>query len=636
MYEENTRFSWTGLFIKIIIVIIFILFTVWLLSLSTKNITKGMSDSLNVLTDNIFSQNVDKMKDVGKSYFTTERLPKKVGETKTLSLAKMYDENLILELKDKNGNACSAKNSYVSVEKLETEYQMKVYLECGDESDYVRVIMGCYNYCSTDICEKKESEDAQKLEYEYSRTSGGSWTNWGAWSEWSKTSVTKTNSRDVETKVVKENYTYDKTITDTKYIGLAKCPSMDGYDLVSNKNGVCTYNKTVAETTDPSRCPSTYNGYNLVSQDGFTCHYSKGADVYTEPNKCASTYNGYNLVRQDGFTCYYSKDASSTTEPNKCASTYNDYILVSQDGFTCNYSKDTSTYADPNKCPSTYGDYQLTSQNGFTCNYSKDATVTISASCTEKAGQPIYDRQCYQVIVGTNTTIDCTNYCHQVVQNVYETRCNDVIVGYTPTTRTCTCPNGYTKSGETCKKPGTATTTTTVGCPSGYSKSGSRCVKPGTATTTTTVGCPSGYSKSGNQCVKPGTATTTTTVGCPSGYSKSGNQCVKQGTATTTTTVGCPSGYEKRGNFCVKEVTSVKTANNTCATGERKEDDKCYKDTTRIETVTGTRNVTYYRYRTRSYVGGTIDYKWSTSKNDTSLINAGYKLTGKTRTIGGK
>ena len=80
MYEENNRFSWTNLFIKIIIVIIFILFTVWLLSLSTKNITRGMSDSLGVLTDNIFSQNVDKMKEVGKSYFTTERLPGKVGE----------------------------------------------------------------------------------------------------------------------------------------------------------------------------------------------------------------------------------------------------------------------------------------------------------------------------------------------------------------------------------------------------------------------------------------------------------------------------------------------------------------------------------------------------------------------------
>ncbi len=132
MYEESERFSWASLFIKIIIVIIFVLFTIWLLSLSTKNATKGLSNSLNVLTDNIFAENVDRMKEVGKSYFTTERLPEKVGDVKTLTLASMYDKNLILEVKDKNGNACSAKNSYVSVEKMETEYQMKVYLECGN------------------------------------------------------------------------------------------------------------------------------------------------------------------------------------------------------------------------------------------------------------------------------------------------------------------------------------------------------------------------------------------------------------------------------------------------------------------------------------------------------------------------
>ena len=82
MYEENRRFSWTNLFIKIIIVVIFILFTIWLLKLTMKSATLGMSNSLDVLTDGIFSQNVEKMKEVGKSYFTTERLPKKVVSTK--------------------------------------------------------------------------------------------------------------------------------------------------------------------------------------------------------------------------------------------------------------------------------------------------------------------------------------------------------------------------------------------------------------------------------------------------------------------------------------------------------------------------------------------------------------------------
>ena len=539
MYEENNRFSWTSLFIKIIIVVIFILFTIWLLSLSTKNATKGMSNSLNVLTDNIFKENIDRMKDVGKSYFTTERLPEKVGEVKTLTLQSMYDKNLILEVKDKNGKACSAKNSYVSIEKLETEYQMKVYLECGDESNFIKVIMGCYNYCNTDICEKKDQDvtPASGIEYQYSKTTGGSWTPWGNWSEWSKTSVTKTSYRDVETKIVTETYSYDKVVTDSKYVGEATCPKISGYNYVSSANGLCHYTKTVTITDEP-KCAATYNGYTLVSQNGSTCNYSKTTRSTANPVSCAKTYNGYNLTSQNGFTCYYSKTTNGTTNPVSCSKTYNGY--------------------------------NLTSQNGFTCNYSK----TVS------------NQECYQVPVGVKTVTPCSGCGVQVI-TVYDTKCE-----------------------------------------TSYS----------TATTTTTVGCPSGYTKKNNTCVANNstTSTTTTTVGCPTGYTKSGNTCVKETTATTTTTLACATGFEKRGNVCARDNVYKITQDAICSEGERMSEGKCYKDTTHTETVTGTKNVTYYRYRLREYTGGTTTYKWSTSNNDRSLINAGYRLTGKTRNIGGK
>ena len=579
MYEDSRRFSWTSLFIKIIIVIIFILFTIWLLQLSMKSATRGMSNSINVLTDGIFSQNVEKMKEVGKSYFTTERLPKKVGEVKKLSLARMYDEGLILEVKDKNGNACSAKNSYVSVEKMDTEYQMKVYLECGEEKDSVIVIMGCYNYCNTDICEKNNEA---AIEYEYSKTTGGSWTNWGNWTNWSTNGVSKTNSRDVDTKVVKENYSYDKKNTNSILIGNATCPTVDGYTFKSSSNGVCTYTKIFVDTKNPTTCPSTSGDYKLVSQNGFTCNYSKSTTSTTSPEKCPSTNGDYNLVSQNGFTCNYSKTVKGTTNPSSCASTY--------------------------------GEYNLVSQNGFTCNYSKTTTSTINATKSTSGGDPIYGQSCYNVAVGTKIVSSCTG-CAKSVQTVYETRCESVVTGYTSTTTSYSCPKGYTKSGSTCSISSTASTTTTVGCPSGYTKSGNSCVA--------------------NSCT---TSTKTTTVGCPSGYTKSGSSCVSNtsATATKTTKVSCPSGYEQRGNTCAKEATYKVTETALCDTGLRQNNGKCYKDETTVERVTGVKDVTYYRYRTRSYTGGTTDYKWSTSNNDTSLLNAGYKLTGKTRNIGGK
>ena len=575
MYEEDKRFSWTNLFIKLIIVIIFILFTVWLLSLSTKSVTRGMSNSLDVLTDNIFSQNVEKMKEVGKSYFTTERLPQKIGEVKTLSLAKMYDENLILEIKDKNGNACSAKNSYVSVEKMENEYQMKVYLECGEESDYVKVIMGCYNYCDKDICEKQDIPETKAMEYEYSKTSGGSWGPYGNWSEWSKTSVTKNNYRDVETKVVKEEYSYDKNETNSVYTGVATCPEVDGYSYTGINNGVCSYERIVTDVKDPASCPATNGDYKLISQNGFTCNYSK------------STYG--------------------TTVPRTCPATNGDYELVSQNGFTCNYAKSAYGTTSPSACPATNGDYSLVSQNGFTCNYSKSTTVTIAA--TKGGGEPIYSESCS--IVGYDTVRPCSTCGVQMVP-IYS--CTNVITGYTPVTYTC--PNNYRKnSTTTCVGTKVETTTSTVGCPGGYTKSNGTCVA-----NTATV------------------STKTTTVGCPDGYTKSNGTCVSNTAtvSTKTTTVECPANYEKRGNFCTKDITYKTTRNSVCPAGERMSKGNCYRDEVTVQTYTGIRDVTYYRYRLREYTGGTTDYKWSTSNNDQSLISAGYKLTGKSRELGGK
>ena len=57
----------------------------------------------------------------------------------------------------------------------------------------------------------------------------------------------------------------------------------------------------------------------------------------------------------------------------------------------------------------------------------------------------------------------------------------------------------------------------------------------------------------------------------------------------------------------------------------------CVKTETKYEERT--KKTTYYRFRTRTYTEGVTTYKWSTSKNDKTLLNAGYKRTGKTRTV---
>lgn len=411
MEEENRRGSWASFFIKGIIVIIFVLFTVWLLSLSNR----GISDKLDILTDKIFAENIDRMKEVGKSYFTTERLPEKVGEVKTLTLAKMYDEKLILELKDKNGNACSARNSYVSIEKMDNEYRMKIYLECGEESDYIIVIMGCYDYCKTDICEKKEEEvkptpvnptptNNSHTEYEYKKTTDGKWTDWGNWYEWSKTEVSSTNYRQVESKTVKEEYSYDTKVTDTRYANYnVSCPS--GY---SRSDGKCIKTVKSVKTSDPV-CPSTLDGYTFVSRSGFTCNYSLVTTSKSEPI-CANKYGDGTYTSISNFTCYYKVSGSCQR---------------------VEYQELTTKYCGTVAC----GQYYVTK---YKTVCSPDKTISTSASC--KTG--------YTNINGICTLTSTKNM----------------------SASNATCPSGYSKNGNTCSKTITSTQTKDVikTCPSGY------------------------------------------------------------------------------------------------------------------------------------------------------------------------
>ena len=137
---------------KLILIIIFVLLLIWLVPWPNMD---SYINSLNPLKDQIFNSNLQTMKDAGITYFTTERLPKEVGDKTTLSLQQMLDMKLLIPFTDRNGNSCDVTKSYVSLEKKETEYVMKVNLKCGEEEDYILVHLGCYSYCDKDICEAK-------------------------------------------------------------------------------------------------------------------------------------------------------------------------------------------------------------------------------------------------------------------------------------------------------------------------------------------------------------------------------------------------------------------------------------------------------------------------------------------------
>ena len=142
--------------IGFLLVAILIFILLWLFP-TKQGIKDSLADSLAPLYDRIFAENIDTMKEVAIAYYTTDRLPKKEGDTEKLTLGEMLEMKLLLAIKDKNGDMCDPDDSYVEITKMDKEYKMKVNLSCGDEEDYIIVYLGCYDYCLNDVCEKKES-----------------------------------------------------------------------------------------------------------------------------------------------------------------------------------------------------------------------------------------------------------------------------------------------------------------------------------------------------------------------------------------------------------------------------------------------------------------------------------------------
>ena len=477
--EDERRINIVKVLLKLIVVVLVILFSAWIVTKICSNNNPINSDKL---VDQVFQDNLNRMKEVGISYFTLERMPKNVGDKEKITLQDMYDKNLILEIRDEENNLCSDTDSYIEVEKYNDEYQMKINLSCSNRKDYIIVVMGCYNYCKNEICEKQEQDvitdsdnDSQQntvIEYEYYKATNGKWTDWSAWSAWQKTYLEPTEYRKVETKVVQEDYTYESTIEEDEYADvIISCPS--GYSL--NSEGT-KCKKISNETTNPV-CP-TISGYTLYNQNGFTCKYKSNTTV----NPVCPSLNGYTIIsnQSSGWTCVYKK-----------------YLRQGQ-GLSVPQNTSTRIY--------------------------EFVTTALIHDC------------------------DTCSYYSGVIYNIFARKTQSAV--------------------------------------------------------------------------------------CPSGYTKIGNSCVK----TKTNAATCPSGYEKINNTCKKVY--YKSIIKSCPTGftlTNETNQRCYKKVTSVITMHDVRDVTYYRYATREYINGTIDYKWSTSNNDKSLLNNGYKLTGRTRTKkGGK
>lgn len=454
---EHRGFPFRDFLLKLILIIIFVFLLIWLLPkfISPKLVTKTNESTEQVdissLTSQIFSDNLEKMKDVAISYYTDERLPKEVGDSDQMTLSDMIGKKLIVALIDKNNKACDVEKSYVKITKLDDEYILKVNLKDSEKEDYILVHLGCYTYCDSYICEKKEASIAIKAAkptseipisksssnnspsgstptnspsggatpstqpsdeptdkpssdptddptptptqkpgyvYEYKKVTGAEFSNWSSWSNWSKTSCS----------------TQAINCSDSSTSCLRKV------QLYNRKEQIGTYQKQYSKTRNILKQTGSYtqkscSKYNYVIVNNTT--YAT-TTTYTTINNISSTtahtsgswrYNGRNSYAnppRDTATTHYKFVGADYSYCNDTCTTLPNYYYDSYT-YTGGMSAVSSTTTTPNNSSSSSS--TSTSVSASCGSYvTKTIPVYVTIETTESATrtEPLYGTVCYQ------------------------------------------------------------------------------------------------------------------------------------------------------------------------------------------------------------------------------------------------
>ena len=608
MYDdENVTYrigiNWKDIIIKVIMLAVFLILLIWLFP----------KTDLDVLYDRVYTDNIATMKDAAKSYYTVDKLPKTVGEAKSMTLKDMVDNKMVIRFTDKNGDYCDESSSKVEVTKTSSNtYVLKVQLSCGDQSDYILETIGCTSVCENGNCNVTVSNDTNSNNNSDNSSNNNSNSNNTNNNVADDDDIDPDADYDKDGNIIKKTITYYQHrqaiySTNTTYT----CP--DGY----TKNGTkCTKNTTGATidaipqyepdkviTTDAKKgdgtektiyadyvktkidtkysCPDGYtlNGSYCIKYTDATAH--TGQTTYTCPD--GYTLNGttctkqYNATYVSGQTNYYCPNGGTLNGTN-CVVTTN---ATSKTEYTCpsGYTKNgTSCYKASNatsnttySCPSGY------TLSGSKCtktsSSSYNATAHTSYSCPSGYSQS--GSKCTKTSSSSYNATAHTSYGGWVNQGTkYYTSASKAYTGTTSKLVYMGAISGAV-CGSPCNNSGiwykytyyTRSQNTTYSCPNGGSLSGSKCYTSSTstinATANTTYSCPNGGSLSGSKCYTSSTdtvnATPHTNYSCPSGYTLSGTKCTITTNATANTSYSCPDGYSLNGSQCTKTYQASKS-----------------------------------------------------------------------------
>ena len=536
--EENRGFTIKDLLIRLVLIIVFIFLLIWLFPMP----------DLKPLNNQIFADNLDRMKDVAKSYYTVERLPKDFNTSKKMTLKEMLDNKLILPLMDSNGKYCSENDSYIQITKLENEYVIKVYLSCTDKQDYIIEHFGCYDICS-DKCKELATTTTKKVT---NSTTKGKVTTKG------KITTTKNSGKIYEYQFVKKVCKEDFD----KYV------CQNGYNLVNNKcvkegskTSIVAAEKKVNTVTSIDEKDAKPIVTDTSRKEKATCNnevQSSTINATTKSTLSDEVVVKIQTVTANKKTVYDVKGAigTKTTVKSDYIKTQN-YDVITATKYASSYKwkyvstliSDRSNLAfanDNEKLVLVDSWEELTCSTCFTTvrvykyfRYKKEVT-NYSYSCEKFPGYSLYDG----------------NKCRKA------------------TNVTKTCPSGYTDNGTECTKTNITYSCSAYG--SGYTLDNTKltCTKA----VSVSYSCPSGTEKTNDEkyCNKK-------VYGCPAGTTSLGNgkcskvvyECPKNTNATTYTLTGTKCAVKTTKEVCKCSNGTTPTSDKYCIIPDSKTEYSC-------------------------------------------------------------
>lgn len=168
--KNNKHFIDFKYLIKLVLIILLIILIIFLVfKIRNKNLKENNKDKNNETINNsalVLTNNLSLIRDASRAYFFQKNnLPNNVGEESSVNVKKLIEEELVISVKDENGDVCGYNTSGSTIKRNREDYELVVNVNCAtvrDEKTFYYNLEGNCLTCNGESYTPSSSEPVVK------------------------------------------------------------------------------------------------------------------------------------------------------------------------------------------------------------------------------------------------------------------------------------------------------------------------------------------------------------------------------------------------------------------------------------------------------------------------------------------